>query len=93
MVGVTIDAADKSGAENIREVAWVQQQVKAELNDLKNDVSVDKFYETEADGSIKYKMDLVKDYLNTLKDKEWNQLIQKNTSAWMMAVQIALEKL
>ena len=79
--------------DNIKEVAWVQQQVKAELSDLRAGVSVDNFYTKEADGTVTYKMDVVKDYLNTLKDKEWRELTAKNTSAWMMAVQIALEKL
>jgi hypothetical protein len=90
---VTIDSADKSSVDNIKEVAWVQQQVRAELNDLRAGVTIDKFYTEEADGSVTYKMDVVKEYLNTLKDKERNELTAKNTSAWMMAVQIALEKL
>ena len=91
----TINAANKSSAENIKEkkeTMRVQQQVKAELNALTGNVE-DNFYKKEEDGSITYNMDLVKEYLDTLKDKEWKELTSKNTSAWMMAVQIALEKL
>jgi hypothetical protein len=36
-------------------------------------------------------MDLVKKYLETKKDKTYSELLtSKNTSAWIMAVQIAL---
>jgi peptidoglycan hydrolase-like protein with peptidoglycan-binding domain len=38
-------------------------------------------------------MDAVKSYLTTLKDKSRTELISKNTSARMMAVQIALESM
>ena len=38
-------------------------------------------------------MDLVKQYLTTIKDKEWKGLKAENSSAWIMAVQIGLESL
>ena len=37
-------------------------------------------------------MDAVKNYLTTIKQKNWSELTSKNSSAWIMAVQIALEK-
>ena len=37
-------------------------------------------------------MDAVKNYLTTIKQKNWSDLTSKNSSAWIMAVQIALEK-
>ena len=37
-------------------------------------------------------MDAVKNYLTTIKQKNWSELTSKNSSAWIMAVQIALEE-
>ena len=37
-------------------------------------------------------MDAVKNYLTTIQQKNWSDLTSKNSSAWIMAVQIALEK-
>ena len=37
-------------------------------------------------------METVKNYLTTIKQKNWSDLTSKNSSAWIMAVQIALEK-
>ena len=37
-------------------------------------------------------MDTVKNYLTTIQQKNWSDLTSKNSSAWIMAVQIALEK-
>ena len=37
-------------------------------------------------------MDAVKNYLTTIQQKNWSELTSKNSSAWIMAVQIALEK-
>ena len=72
----------------IKEIDWVQQQVKAELQDLQKE----SFYTTWEDGKVNYDMDAVKNYLTTIKQKNWSQLTSKNSSAWIMAVQIALEK-
>jgi len=82
----------KSSADNLKEIAWVQQQTKEELNTLTNNVESN-FYEKNADGTVTYKMDLVKQYLNSIKAKNWNELVSKNSSAWIMAVQIALESM
>jgi hypothetical protein len=35
-------------------------------------------------------MDIVKSYLENIKDKEWDDLKSANSGAWIMAVQIAL---
>ena len=72
----------------IKEIDWVQQQVKAELQDLQKE----SFYTTWEDGKVNYDMDAVKNYLTTIKQKNWSELTSKNSSAWIMAVQIALEK-
>jgi zinc carboxypeptidase family protein len=37
-------------------------------------------------------MDAVKNYLTTIQQKNRSELTSKNSSAWIMAVQIALEK-
>ena len=72
----------------IKEIDWVQQQVKAELQDLQKE----SFYATWEDGKVHYDMDAVKNYLTTIKQKNRSELTSKNSSAWIMAVQIALEK-
>ena len=75
-------------SSEIKEIDWVQQQVKAELQDLQKE----SFYTTWEDGKINYDMDAVKNYLTTIKQKNWSELTSKNSSAWIMAVQIALEE-
>ena len=72
----------------IKEIDWVQQQVKAELQDLQKQ----SFYSTWEDGKVNYDMDAVKNYLTTIQQKNWSELTSKNSSAWIMAVQIALEE-
>ena len=72
----------------IKEIDWVQQQVKTELQDLQKE----SFYTTWEDGKVNYDMDAVKNYLTTIQQKNWSELTSKNSSAWIMAVQIALEK-
>ena len=72
----------------IKEIDWVQQQVKAELQDLQKE----SFYTTWDDGKVNYDMDAVKNYLTTIQQKNRSELTSKNSSAWIMAVQIALEK-
>ena len=75
-------------SSEIKEIDWVQQQVKVELQDLQKE----SFYTTWEDGKVNYDMDAVKNYLTTIKQKNWSDLTSKNSSAWIMAVQIALEK-
>ena len=75
-------------SSEIKEIDWVQQQVKAELQDLQKE----SFYTTWEDGKVNYDMDAVKNYLTTIQQKNWSELTSKNSSAWIMAVQIALEK-
>lgn len=87
-----------SSQENLsaHEQLRVTQQIKAELNNLQsevtNSITAEKFYEIK-DGTVHYHMDLVKQYLRTIKDKEWKDLKAENSSAWIMAVQIGLESL
>ena len=79
--------------EGLREVDWVQKQVKEELNSLTGNVE-DNFFEKNEDGKIVgYKLGIVEDYLESIKNRERGDLTAKNTSAWIMAVQIALEEL
>ena len=75
-------------SSEIKEIDWVQQQVMAELQDLQKE----SFYTTWEDGKVNYDMDAVKNYLTTIKQKNWSELTSKNSSAWIMAVQIALEE-
>ena len=75
-------------SSEIKEIDWVQQQVKAELQDLQKE----SFYTTWEDGKVNYDMDAVKNYLTTIQQKNRSDLTSKNSSAWIMAVQIALEK-
>ncbi len=49
----------------------------------------DLFYEIN-DKKVILKMDIVKSYLENIKDKEWDDLKSANSGAWIMAVQIAL---
>ena len=75
-------------SSEIKEIDWVQQQVKAELQDLQKE----SFYSTWEDGKVNYDMEAVKNYLTTIQQKNRSDLTSKNSSAWIMAVQIALEK-
>ena len=72
----------------IKETDWVKQQVMAELQDLQKE----SFYTTWEDGKVNYDMEAVKNYLTTIQQKNWSDLTSKNSSAWIMAVQIALEE-
>ena len=75
-------------SSEIKEIDWVQQQVKTELQDLQKE----SFYTTWEDGKVNYDMEAVKNYLTTIQQKNWSDLTSKNSSAWIMAVQIALEE-
>ena len=75
-------------SSEIKETDWVKQQVMAELQDLQKE----SFYTTWEDGKVNYDMEAVKNYLTTIKQKNWSDLTSKNSSAWIMAVQIALEE-
>lgn len=77
-------------SQDIKEFEWVKQQVKAELQSLQQNVQQELFYQKEGD-KVTYNLDLVKTYLEHIKDRSWSQLTEKNSSAWIMAVQIALE--
>lgn len=70
----------------LKETEWVKKQVREELKRFNKET----FYEKNGD-EIKYNMDTVKQYLWVLKNKKtWKELISKNSSAMVMAVQIAL---
>ena len=82
-----IEAFSQDSTE-IKEIDWVKKQVKAELLDLQKE----SFYSTWDDGKVNYDMEAVKKYLTTIQQKNWSDLTSKNSSAWIMAVQIALEE-
>ena len=76
----------KENSPKFREVERVSKQVKEELKRFNKE----KFYDKNGE-EIVYNMDTVKQYLWVLKEKKtWNELISKNSSAMIMAVQIAL---
>ncbi|MFC2695825.1 MAG: peptidoglycan-binding protein, partial [Candidatus Absconditicoccaceae bacterium] len=80
----------EQASQDIREIEWVKQQVKAELSSLQQPVQQELFYQKDGD-KVTYNLPLVKTYLEHIKEKSWSELTQKNSSAWIMAVQIALE--
>lgn len=92
----------KSSMDNIREVPWVEEQIKNELQDVAKDTETT-FYEKNTEKNIvTYKMGVVKDYLNKIKNEidgkdvkeAWQHLVSRgNSVAWIMAVQIALESI
>jgi len=60
----------------------VEHQIKMELEALQN--STKKEYD---EGKL---LELLKDYLHILKEKSREELTEKNTAAWIIAVQFAL---
>ena len=82
---MTIEQQNETSPK-FREIEWVSKQVKEELKRFNKE----KFYEKNGD-EIVYNMDTVKQYLWVLKNKKtWKDLISKNSSVMVMAVQIAL---
>ena len=81
----------QTNIDNIRQNSpeWIGQKVKDELSSLNKEV--DMFYEIK-NQTVEYKMDVVKTYLESIQNLEWSQLRDK-WSAWVMAVQIALESM
>ena len=81
----------KSSQENIEGThELVKQQVDKELQQLTNEIWKS-FYHINEKWEVEYDTDLVKKYLETKKDKTYTELLKsQNTSAWIMAVQIAL---
>ena len=73
-------------SQNVEETA----EVKSETENQTQNLAVESFYSINGD-QVEYNMDAVKSYLNSLKDQKWVNLNSKNTTAWIMAVQIALE--
>jgi len=73
-------------ASEQREHGRIKNQIKEELKTLNKEC----FY-TKEWNKIKYDMVTVKQYLNSLKEKKnWKELTSKNSSAVIMAIQIAL---
>lgn len=72
----------------LKEIDWVKQQIKAELQALQQDPFYSKNQDT---AQVDYNLTTVKDYLQTLQGKDRKTLTSKNSSARIMAVQIALE--
>ena len=80
----------KSSKENVKDTKErVKSQVDKELQQLTNEIWKN-FYKVNENGEVEYDLDLVKKYLETKKDKQYSELKSQNTSAWIMAVQIAL---
>ena len=76
----------QENSPKFKEIERVSKQVKEELKRFNKE----KFYEKNGE-EIVYNMDTVKEYLWILKEKKtWKELISKNSSAVIMAVQIAL---
>lgn len=90
---MTVIENDHSSADNLNAIDWVQQQTQEELNKLTNDWRKNSFYEIKEDWNVMFSMDLVKQYLKSIKDKSWWELKEKNSWAWIIAVQIALESM
>lgn len=79
-------------SSELKEINWVKQQIKAELQSLQSTATQEAFYTKNPDtGKVDYNLATVKSYLESIKDRDWKGLRAKNTSAWIMAVQIALE--
>ena len=80
----------KSSGKSVETRERVIRSVEDELREFTNEVSKN-FYKKNENWEEEYDMDLVKKYLETKKDKTYSELLtSKNTSAWIMAVQIAL---
>ena len=80
----------KSSKENVNDTKErVKSQVDKELQQLTNEIWKN-FYSINENWEVEYNLDLVKKYLETKKDKQYSELKSQNTSAWIMAVQIAL---
>lgn len=77
----------------VKELDWVKEQISKELASLNQEVQQEVFYTREEESNqVTFNMDLVKTYLMQIQDKPRSELKSSNTAAWMMAVQIALEK-
>ena len=71
----------------------VKQQVGKELQQLTNEIW-NNFYSINENWEVQYDINLVKKYLETKKDKTYTELLtSQNTSAWIMAIQIALSSI
>lgn len=82
---MSVEKFEQESSE-LREIEWVQSQVRDELKTLEQEL----FYTKEGE-TVTYNMWIVKQYLDTLKETDWKTLVSKNSSAFIMAVQIALE--
>ena len=98
-----IDQNKQSSSENLKKVPWVEKQTEEALNNLWEDAEKSFYVEDAEKHVVTYKIWVVKQYLSKLYDKvkdienvreAWIKLVEEgNTSAWIMAVQIALESL
>ena len=82
---MTVENFTQESSE-FKEIDWVQSQIKAELNALKKET-----FHTKEQDKVSYDMETVKTYLDSVKDKSREKLTSQNSSAFMQAVQIALE--
>lgn len=82
-----LESFSQESAE-LKEINWVTNQVKAELQALQQDPFYSKNQDT---GQVDYNLTTVKDYLQTLQEMDRKALVSKKSYARIMAVQIALE--
>ena len=89
----------RSSADNLKEISWVKENTKKELEAVKSEVTSldwkEWFYSIDTNtGEVVYDMQAVKDYLTWLKDRPYaGTKITANSTPWIVAVQIALESL
>lgn len=83
----------ESTLNNLKEIDATKVQMTETLRSL-NLNPENSFYKVDtAKNTISYDMNAVKAYLETIKDKSWDDLTKTNVRAWILAVQIALEAL
>ncbi len=77
--------------DSFKNIDWVKEQVNSELNALKDSLKTEKIHFVQE--NWEYDINLVKDYLQIIQNKSFEELSKKNSSAWIMAVQVALDHL
>lgn len=94
MTSYSLDTKFETSSAEFQEIERVKQQIKAEVSALQTNTTKETlFYSKTTDGKIVYDMNLVKNYLTELQDRTREGLTTKNSSAWIMAVQIALKSM
>ncbi|MDR2540302.1 MAG: peptidoglycan-binding protein [Candidatus Peribacteria bacterium] len=81
-----------NSTENFKEIDRVKDQINQELQNLKKTTEQTLFHKNNGE-KVEYDMDLVKEYLTSKQNKSYAELSKEKSSAWIMAVQIALESM